>query len=53
MEESSRKTVVKHCRQIDRNIARRNMRQRGFTQINKNKDGSGSFFAKNWRSYVY
>lgn len=59
MEESNksnkrkRKTVVYHTRDIDRNIARRNMRNKGMVQINKRKDGKDSYFAMNWRNYIY
>jgi len=56
MAESRRHLVVYHTREIDRNIARRNIRDRGFTQINKDKskdNKTGSFFANNWRKYVY
>lgn len=40
-------------RKIKRNIARTNMKRKGFTRLNK-KYGSknSSFFAENWRDFV-
>ena len=41
-------------RKLDRNVARYRMRQRGITQMNKPKMGeTNSYFANNWRDYVY
>ncbi len=50
---NQRKLVTKHDRKIDRNIARWRMKQRGITQINKDKNGNGGYFANNWRDYVH
>ncbi len=49
---NKRKMVLKVDRKLARNVARWRMRQKGFKQINKDK-GSGSFFANNWRNYIY
>lgn len=39
-------------RKILRNIARRKMKEKGFTHINKKRAGFPSPFAKYWREFV-
>ena len=43
---------VTGCKKLDREIAKKNMKEAGYTQICKDK-GGGSFFANNWREFVY
>ena len=56
---NQRKLVTIHTREIDRNIARNNIKKQGYHQINKdpyqndNKRSGKSLFARRWRDYVY
>lgn len=41
-------------RKLMRSVARANMKRAGFSNINKRHGGRGSsFFALNWRKFVY
>lgn len=46
-----RTSVQIHSRKLDRLVAHNNMRNAGYTQINK-KLGGTSKFARYWRQYV-
>lgn len=52
MQNSKRVPTQVHTRKLDRSVARHNMVKAGMTQLNKDKDGLGSKFAKSWRNYV-
>ena len=40
-----------HTRKLDRMVERKNMEKRGVVHINRDSS-DGSFFTKNWRSYI-
>lgn len=49
----TRSVKIEGCKRLDRAVAHMNMKKEGLTKVNK-KDADGrSFFAKNWKDYVY
>lgn len=51
MKNCKRVPMQVHTRKLDRMVARRNMQKNGISHINKD-NGTGSFFANNWKDYV-
>lgn len=39
-------------RSIARNVAKVNMKKKGYTRINKKEENGHSFFSKHWREFV-
>lgn len=44
---------VTRCKKLDRAIARKNMKDEGYTQVAKKDANGSSLFSRQWRKFVY